>query len=175
MHSMRTGELASRRKRIVDDEWCTLGFMRVLLVALSTLLPLLSAAGQSAAPATDDYSGMYSFLRDGEYLQLSIEDNAQVSGFISRYGDSEADKNSFVEQFFESGKLNAGHLNFTTKKLNGTWFVFDGTIGRGTGKTPDDEAYTLIQGTLTRFKTGPDKNISGESQKVEFKSFPKEQ
>jgi hypothetical protein len=59
--------------------------------------------------------------------------------------------------------------------MNGVSFAFDGTIGRGKGKTPDEEAYTLIQGTLTRFKTGPDKKVSHESQQVEFKSFPKEE
>jgi hypothetical protein len=136
-------------------------------------MEVLSLAAQSAAPANDDYSGMYSFLKDGEYLQISIEDNGQVSGFISRYGDSEADKNSFVEQFFESGKLGAGHLSFTTKQMDGISFKFDGSVGRGTGNTPDDQGYYVIRGTLTRLSTDAAKKTTQDKQKVEFKSFPR--
>jgi len=29
--------------------------------------------------------GMYSFLRDGEFVQVSVEDHGQVIGFVSRY------------------------------------------------------------------------------------------
>jgi hypothetical protein len=147
--------------------------MRSVLVLFSVFLGFLAAAAQSATPASDDYSGMYSFLKDGEYLQLSVEDNGQVSGFISRYGDSDADKNSFIEQFFQTGKLNAGHLSFTTKQMNGVSFTFDGTIGRGKGKTLDDEGYYVISGTLTRLKGDLSRKTTQDTQKVEFKSFPR--
>ena len=99
------------------------------------------ALAQSPTPTADDYSGMYSFLRDGEFVQITIEDSGRVSGFISRYGDTEAEKNTFVEQFFESGKLEANRLSFITKSVDGSSFQFAGTIERGPGKTSDDEGY----------------------------------
>jgi hypothetical protein len=42
-----------------------------------------------AAPGKDSndgkqYSGMYTFLKEGEYVQLTVEDAGQVTGFISR-------------------------------------------------------------------------------------------
>ena len=149
--------------------------MRFPLVLFLLLLSVISAAPQSTPSSTDDYSGMYTFLREGEFIQVTVEDEGKVSGFISRFGDSENDKNEFLDQFFESGKLDSSHLTFTTKNVHGTWFTFDGTLGRGTGKKPDDEGYYMIRGTLTRFTTTADKkNTNQDSRRVEFKSFPRD-
>ncbi|MGA8540989.1 MAG: hypothetical protein WB566_15920, partial [Terriglobales bacterium] len=56
------------------------------------LCALISARAQanpdrpSPAPSGADYSGMYSFLREGEFVQLTVEDQGNVTGFVSRYG-----------------------------------------------------------------------------------------
>jgi hypothetical protein len=149
-------------------------FMRLLLVLF--LLPsLLSAAPQSTSAPADDYSGMYTFLREGEFIQVTVEDAGRVSGFISRFGDSDNDKTEFLDQFFESGKLDSSHLSFTTKNVHGTWFTFDGTLGRGAAKKPEDEGYYVIRGTLNRFRSDADKkSTSQDSRSVEFKSFPRD-
>jgi hypothetical protein len=149
--------------------------MRFLPVIFLLLLSVISAAPQSAPSSTDDYSGMYTFLREGEFLQVTVEEDGKVSGFISRFGDSESDKKEFLDQFFESGKLDSSHLTFTTKNVHGTWFTFAGTVGRGTGKKPEEEGYYVIRGTLNRFTTAADKNnASQDSRRVEFKSFPRD-
>ena len=87
--------------------------------------------------ATDDYSGMYSFLKDGEFIQITIEDQGKVSGFISRFGDSPSDKGTFLDQFLKSGKLEGKKLSFTTEIVHGIWFTFDGAFNRGTAKTSE--------------------------------------
>ena len=47
-----------------------------------------SQPGQSApAKPAEDISGMYSFLGDGEFVQINLEENG-VSGYISRRGDT---------------------------------------------------------------------------------------
>ncbi|HZQ18265.1 MAG TPA: hypothetical protein VFA90_06045 [Terriglobales bacterium] len=147
--------------------------MRFALISSLLLFPLMCLA-QSPAPAPDDYSGMYSFLRDGEFVQITVEDGGKVSGFISRYGDTNADKDTFIDQFFESGKLAGNHLSFATKPLHGVWFTFEGTLNRGPGKAMDEESYYVARGTLVRFKTGTDEKTTRESRTVEFKSFPKD-
>ncbi len=103
------------------------------------LLPLLAAAPQSVPPATDDYSGMYTFLREGEFIQVTIEEEGKVSGFISRFGDSDTDKNEFLDQFFESGKLDSGHLTFTTKKFTEAGLRSMGRWVEVAAKKPEDE------------------------------------
>ena len=150
--------------------------MRLLVASLPGLFLLLSlsAVSQSPPPVTEDYSGMYSFLREGEFIQITIEEKGNVSGFISRFGDTESDKNNFVEQFFETGKLNGNHLTFTTKKVRASSFAFEGTIGRGPGRTEQEEGYYVIQGTLRRVQTGAGNKTAEETRTVEFKSFPRD-
>src|ERR1700690_523005 len=111
-------------------------------------------AGEPAAAAHNsqagrEYSGMYSFLKDGEFVQISVEDQGRVTGFVSRYGDGESDKDEFVDQFFRSGKLDGNKVSFTTATVRGEWFEFKGTVERGEGKNPGDEAYYVLKGTLT--------------------------
>jgi len=135
---------------------------------------LLCSAQQATAPASADYSGMYSFLKEGEFIQITIEEKGAVSGFISRYGDSASDKGSFLDQFIKSGKANGDKLNLTTESIHGVWFTFDGTFARGPGKNPDDEAYFVVSGTLTRLSTDDQKKTVSQARQVEFKSFPRD-
>ena len=147
--------------------------MRFALICPLLLFSLMSLA-QSPAPAQDDYSGMYSFLKDGEFVQITVEDGGKVSGFISRYGDTDADKDTFIDQFFESGKLEGNHLTFATKPVHGVWYTFEGTLGRGPGNSVEDEGYYVARGTLTRFKAAKDEKTTREPRTVELKSFPRD-
>src|SRR5579864_541448 len=145
----------------------------VLLCVL--VLPLvLCAAPQAAAPATEDYSGMYSFLKEGEFIQITIEEKGAVSGFISRFGDSERDKGSFLDQFFKSGKIEGHRVIFVTENVHGVWFTFEGNLERGPGKKPDEDGYFVVRGTLTRFSTDAEKKTVSQARQVEFKSFPRD-
>ncbi len=162
----------------------TLRFTLVLLVASLAALAQQKAdkpadtppaqAQTPAAQASEDISGMYSFLREGEFVQVTVEDGNRVSGFVSRYGDSSSDKNSFLDQFFSKASLDGKHLTFTTKPVHATWFEFDGMVERGSGKTPRDEAYRVIKGTLTQLSEDSNKTKSSKSRQVEFKSFPQD-
>src|SRR4051812_24780582 len=87
------------------------------VLALATMGP--SALGQENKPSGDAaksqpapsatsvpaYSGMYTFLKEGEFVQVTVEDEGHVTGFISRFGDGESDQGTFLDQFFKSGKL----------------------------------------------------------------------
>lgn len=121
-----------------------------------------------------EYSGMYSFLKEGEFLQVTVEDNGKVTGFLSRYGDGESDKGVFLDQYFRSGKLEGNKLTFTTEMVHAVWFEFKGTVERGEGKTREDEGFYLLKGTLTDNTTDGAKKVTAHSQEVLFKSFPEE-
>lgn len=136
-----------------------------------------SPAPAAPARASNDgkqYSGMYTFLKEGEYVQLTVEDAGQVTGFISRYDEGGSEKGTFVDQFFKTGKLDDNKLSFTTKPSHDLWFEFNGTAQRGEGQNPSDEAYYVLKGTLTENTTGPDKKVSSRHQDVTFKMFPQE-
>jgi len=169
--------------------------MRKLGLPVMTLLVMLTAAVLVATtsaqqPKTSEtkpgeplaaektggraYSGMYSFLKDGEFLQLTVEDDNSVTGFISRFGEGESDKGAFLDQFFKTGKLAGNKLTFTTEIVHGVSFDFKGTIERGDGKNPGEEAYYVLKGMLSENQSDVNKKVSSHSREVAFKMFPQE-
>ena len=150
----------------------------------------ISARAQDAKPAGDAaprseqpppeaknspaYSGMYTFLKEGEFVQVTVEDEGHVTGFISRFGDGESDKGEFLDQFFKSGKLEGNKLTFTTEIVHGMEFDFKGTVERGEGKNPGDESYYVLKGTLTENASDVNKKVTSHSRDVLFKLFPQD-
>ena len=149
------------------------------MIAVMLLVCMLGSA-QNASPTppadkpAEDYSGMYSFLRDGEFVQITIEDQGRVIGFISRYGDLESDRGAFLDLFFKSGKIEGKNLSFITQTVHGVWYEFKGTIERGPGRDPGNEAYYILKGTLTQSGTDTNKKTVSKSREVSFKSFPQD-
>ncbi len=129
---------------------------------------------QSVAPPGAEYSGMYSFLRDGEFVQVTVEAEGRVTGFVSRFGDTESDRGVFLDHFFKSGKLDGNQLTFTTEIVHGVSFQFRGTVERGAGKSPGDEAYYVLKGTLVENTTDEAKKTSSRTSDVALKSFPQD-
>jgi len=148
-------------------------FISSLFVAcLISLLP--HAGAQSAVSDAPDYSGMYSFQKEGEFMQITLEEKGAVSGFISRYGDSTTDKGTFLDQFIKSGTSNGKQVSFTTESVHGVSYTFEGAFDRGPGKKPEEDGYYILRGTLTRNVTAADKSTSTQSNQVEFRSFPRD-
>src|SRR5579863_8260188 len=131
-------------------------------------------ADANNAKGAPSYSGMYTFLKEGEFVQVTVEDAGHVTGFISRYGDGESDKGAFLDQFFKTGKLEGNKLAFTTDIVHGAEFDFSGTVERGEGKNPGDEAYYVLKGTLTEKVSDANKKVTSHSRDVVFKMFPQE-
>ena len=130
-----------------------------------------SQAANDARPGAN-YSGMYMFLKEGEFVQVTVEDAGKVTGFVSRYGDGESDKGAFLDQFFKSGKLDGNRLTFATETVHGVWFEFKGTVDRGEGKNPGDEGYYVLKGTVTEKSTDVNKKVTSRSLNVALKMFP---
>ncbi len=132
------------------------------------------APAAPAAVAGAEYSGMYAFLREGEFVQVTVEDKGHVTGFVSRYGESESDRGAFLDQFFKQGKLEGNKLSFTTATVHNVWYEFHGTIEKGEAKRPSDEGAYILKGTLTEYTTGENKKTSSRSREVALKSFPQD-
>jgi len=156
---------------------------RNLLPALLAALLVSSALGwQATSPANqqptktspgNDPSGMYSFLREGEFVQVTVEDG-RVSGYVSRFGDSDSDKGQFIDQFFDKASLNGDRLSFDTKTVHGVWYAFNGVITVTPGKQPGQENYRIIKGTLIQHLTDANHAERVNERAVEFRSFPQD-
>jgi hypothetical protein len=156
----------------------------VLLVGIAifpttrSLAQEVKSAPEKSSPSQKEssppsYSGMYSFLKEGEFVQLTVEDEGRVTGFISRFAENPT-QGPFLNQLFKTGKLDGNKLTFTTATVQSVWFEFNGTIDRGEGKTPADEAYYVLNGSLTENSTDANKKVTAHAQDVSLKSFPQE-
>jgi hypothetical protein len=170
---MRITELKATEK--------TVRVMAIILLSVSIAFaengsktPQAQAAPAEAPTTQDDYSGMYTFLREGEFVQITVEDPGHVTGFVSRYGDSASDQGAFLDHFFKQAKLDGRDLTFTTETVHGTWFEFKGKLDRGSAKTRAQEGYYVLKGTLTANITDAAKKVSAKAREVEFKLFPED-
>lgn len=147
----------------------------ILCVMLTAQQPETPAPSTSSQPvaAADDISGMYSFMKEGEFVQITVEESG-VTGFVSRFGDTEDDRGTFLDQFFSKALLKDKHLTFTTKKVHGVWFDFAGNVERGPGKTPHEDGYRVIRGTLTQSTNNADNKVVSKSREIVMKSFPQD-
>jgi len=147
------------------------------IILADMILVAIAASAQSkstTAIAGANYDGMYAFVREGEFVQITVEGEGRVTGFVSRYGDSESDRGVFLDHFFKSGKLNGNQLTFTTDTVHGVSFEFHGTVERGEGKNRADEAYYVLKGTLIENTNDESKKTSSRSREVALKSFPQD-
>jgi hypothetical protein len=139
----------------------------------SFLLLALTCVAQTPQPisATEDISGMYTFLKDGEFVQLDI-DGPRATGFISRFGETDSDKGAVLDHMFKEGELKGNDLHFVTKSVHGIWYEFAGSIQHGEEKDPNKEGYRVLKGKLTMYTGNDAEKTSGKSREVIFKSFP---
>lgn len=93
-------------------------------------------------------SGEYQLGRPGDVIEIILDNNG-LTGYISRLGRNDKDKEVPLTYFFDQTQLNAHTLSFTTKPVHGEWYSFDGTVVRGPAPTRDKEGYYLLKGRLS--------------------------
>ena len=150
------------------------------IAALLCLAASAAAAQQVPAPSrtpspADEFSGMYSFLQEGEFVQVDFQADGKLSGFVSRYGDLDSDKGAFLDHFIKTGSWKGRELSFETAPVHGVWFTFKGSVERGPAKTRNEEGYYVLKGTLSQFSTDANKKAAGRSREVTFKKFPQDE
>jgi hypothetical protein len=164
--------MVSRRKIIGFIAFVTIAAACHAQGGLSTRGQNRAAQEEAAAVpphAAEDISGMYSFLKTGEFLQITLEKTA-VTGYISRMGDSDSDNGVFLDQFFLKADVQGHDVSFTTRPLHSVWYEFKGKFNRGPTKTKDQDGFYILRGTLKELTSNnADKTVSSHSREVEFK------
>lgn len=150
----------------------------VALAALSANATGKNTAASSFAPA--EITGMYSFLQDGEFVQITVQPDVpapqpkaiKVDGFVSRFGNDDSDTGLVLTQFFTAGELKGKSLHFVTRRLHGIWYEFSGEVERGPAKTRSEEGYFIIKGMLTENRALPQDKTAVWSRELEMKLIP---
>lgn len=141
-----------------------------LTVTNKNTMAFFQAPPKPYDPATN-VSGMYTFLKEGEFVQLTEEDG-QLTGFVSRFGDTDDDKGEFIDHFFDEASLHGDRLIFKTKTVHAVWYEFDGTLTTVAGKQKGEEGYRVIRGKVTLHKSDAAGKDQANERTVEFQSFP---
>src|ERR1051326_8920449 len=100
----------------------------VCFAVLAGLAQAKQTASAATAQSDDNISGMYSFEREGEFAQITVEVRSPkfdktkplaVTGYISRYGDTDSDRGAFLDYFISKGTLDGDSIHFVTKPIHG--------------------------------------------------------
>jgi hypothetical protein len=130
---------------------------------------------QSASSGLGDISGTYTFLQEGESVQITMDPSAPdpkpVDGIVSRLGDQDSDKGQLLDHFFTKGSLQGDRLTFKTKIIHDVWFEFTGTVTRDPAKKSKDEGRIVITGMLKRFHQ-EGKTPVAQERELTMKLFP---
>jgi hypothetical protein len=154
------------------NPWAQFAIFAALLVIISTCIRASGQTPASARPGAE-YSGVYSFLREGEFVQITVEDAGRVSGFVARFGDLESDKGATLDHFFKTGRLDGNRLSFTTEVVHGVSFEFQGTISRSSEKKVGEEGYYLIEGKLAEVSSDEAGKRSSKERVISMRSMPR--
>ena len=141
--------------------------MRTIVLAL-----LLFSAVTALPQNLQDITGLYSFVRGGETLQVNVQPDGRVTGYVSHLADGESDHGQMLDMLFDKASLHGNELEFRTRKIHGEWFEFKGHVERGKAISHDVEGYYLIRGTLTTVREDVNGKPTPLASEVEFKSFP---
>jgi hypothetical protein len=147
---------------------------------MGVLLMLGLIAVAQVAPL-GDFTGRYSFLREGEEVQLTLSPSPtaetdwskpmEVTGYVNRLGDTDTDKDQFMDLFFKSGTLEGNKIKFATRAVHGISFEFEGTIARGEAKSWAKDGYYVVTGKLTEHTTDAKGKVKSRTREVTMRSL----
>lgn len=150
-------------------------------LAGALLFAALLCSAQTSPPAESlgDFSGLYSFLRDGESVQITLDElpsaskkQVPVDGYISRLGSSDSDKDQILDIWIKTGTTDGDNIRFTTKQVHGLSYDFTGRVHRGDAKAKEKEGYFVIEGRLTEHSIDRRGKPAMQEREITMKSFP---
>jgi hypothetical protein len=142
---------------------------------------LFAQTKPATKPADDlgDFSGLYTFVHDGESVQITLDElptaanpKVPVTGYVTRLGESDTDKDQTFDLMFKTGSLETQAISFSTKTIHGISYDFVGTVRHGDAKSKDKEGYVIIEGTLTENTIDKNGKPRSQSRELTMKSFP---
>jgi len=146
--------------------------MRNLFRAALLFLCLFSFGIAGAQVGDDEIANSYTFLGEDEELQLSAVPGNILLGYVNTHGVGETDRHLLLAMFFQKGTVEGNQIYFITKPVHGLRYEFKGKISRGPGRSPAEEGYFQIIGTLTQLLADEEGKVASHSREATFRSMP---
>lgn len=96
----------------------------------------------------EDASGEYGFGQPGEVIQIILEPQGRLTGYISKFGDHDSDRGTPLTLIFRHTSVSGEQIQFETGTIHGVWFAFRGSILRGVPKDRSEGGLFRLVGTL---------------------------
>lgn len=126
--------------------------------------PAAQRPGFSTLP--EDASGEYLLDESGSVVQITLE-KGRLSGYVSKMGDDHVP----MTFLFEQARVSGNGISFTTKKLHGFWYSFEGVITRSDSRaTKAEDGYYRLRGT---WAVHNDVQKTSEAACISLKSTPR--
>ncbi|MGH9357292.1 MAG: hypothetical protein ACRD10_14290 [Terriglobia bacterium] len=121
----------------------------LLAVMIPSLLLLAGSAGMvwcQAASVVPNMTGRYRFLGPQDTLAI-LQEEQTLKGYVDVF-QGEAESDAVLSYPLTIGSRNGNQVSFRTRTIHERYYRFNGTVGRGTGKTPGDPDYLQLAGRL---------------------------
>jgi hypothetical protein len=139
---------------------------------LLAFVSMAQARQKTTSTQVDNISGMYTFLQEGEFVQIDMEEGNRVTGFVSRLGNTDSDKGAVLDHLIKEGELKGNQIHFKTRALHGIWYEFFGTVQQDNSKAPGQEGFHIMKGKLFQYVDNGLEKPNGKSREITMKSFP---
>jgi hypothetical protein len=97
---------------------------------------------------SDDASGEYILGQPGEVIQIILEQQGHLTGYISIFGDHDSDRGTPLTFLFQHTAVSGEQVRFETGIVHGVWYGFRGMIVRGAAKSHAEEGYYHLTGSM---------------------------
>jgi hypothetical protein len=102
---------------------------------------------------SDDVSGEYLLGEPGEVIEIILERQGHLTGYISVFGNHDSDRGTPLTFLFHHTSVSGEQIRFETVTVHGVWYGFAGSIRRGEAKTRAEEGFYRLSGTLEEHDT----------------------
>lgn len=97
---------------------------------------------------SEDASGEYNLGQPGEVIQIILEQQGHLTGYISILGDHDSDRGTPLTFMFHHTSVSGEQVQFATGTVHGVWYGFHGSILRGAARSHSEEGYYRLTGVL---------------------------
>lgn len=101
----------------------------------------------------DDASGEYLLGQPGEVVEIILEQQGRLTGYISAFGNRDSDRGTPLTFLFHHTSVSGEQISFETITVHSTWYSFVGSIQRGDAKTRAEDGFYRLIGTLEEHDT----------------------